>query len=811
LTLAPGVRLGPYEILAPLGAGGMGEVYRAKDPRLSREVAIKVLPQALANDSERLARFRREAQVLAALNHSQIAAIYGLEETGGAEALVLELVEGETLAERIARGPVPLEEALPLARQIAEGLEFAHERGIVHRDLKPANVKITPDGKVKILDFGLAKALESGATSAPDLTSSPTLTGATQAGVVVGTAAYMSPEQARGKTVDKRADVWAFGAVLYEMLSGRKAFEGENVTDTLASLVRDEPDWKRLPRNTPPPLQRLLERCLAKEATRRLQAIGDARIELEELGAAQPTASLAAPPIAERRRPSRRVVWVALGVAVLVGALIAIWHRTRPSPKPAASNSSSPQARAAPAERSLAVLPFRNLSGDPANDYFSDGISEEILNALTHLPGLKVIGRSSSFRFRGSDLDANAVGKQLGVGVILSGSVQKAADAVRVTAELVDAGTGYQLWSQKYDRKLQNLFELEDEISRSIADALRVQLAGGEPKPLVAAATSSPEAHNLFLRAKALASHPDEASLSEAIRLYREALGHDPRYAPAWSGIADAYVWLGDAYRAPREVVPLAREAAQKSIAIDDSLAAGHMALGTLALIWDWNFAVARTELERALALDPGVGMIHAYYALLLLTVDRDFARSRAELERAASLDPLNPYVPFYRVILASGERNFPEAIRQAARVREIEPDFFYLLSPMALAHMAAGRWADCVADYRDLPEAVRAQPQHGLAICLARLGDERQAREILGRLEAESRARYVDAALVATVYGALGRRDQAFALLERAYQDRSGGLLLMDCWPEYESLRPDPRYAALRARVGLPAVKEGS
>ncbi|HEY7573931.1 MAG TPA: hypothetical protein VIB08_02120, partial [Thermoanaerobaculia bacterium] len=339
------------------------------------------------------------------------------------------------------------------------------------------------------------------------------------------------------------------GCVLYEMLVGRKVFEGENVTDTLASLVRDDPDWKALPRNAPPSLHRLLERCLTKDATRRLQAIGEARIELEELATAQRSSSAtAAPRVAERRRPSRRVVWIGLGAVVLVAGLIGLWHRTKPIGAPGSAPAAS---ASAPAERSIAVLPFRNLSGDPANDYFSDGISEEILNALTRLPGLKVIGRTSSFRFRGPDVDAGSVGKQLGVGTILSGSVQKAGDAVRVTAELVDTGNGYQLWSQKYDRKLQNLFELEDEISRSIADALRVQLSGGAAQPLVSAATASPEAHNLYLRAKAAALHSDEASLTEAVRLFQEAVALDQRYAAAWSGMCDAYNYLGDATAHP--------------------------------------------------------------------------------------------------------------------------------------------------------------------------------------------------------------------------------------------------------------------
>lgn len=804
MTLAAGFRLGPYEIVAPLGAGGMGKVYRARDERLKRDVAIKALPESLAGDGERLARFRREAQVLASLNHAQIAAIYGLEESGGVEALVLELVEGETLGERIARGPILPAEAAPLALQIAQALEYAHDRGIVHRDLKPANIKITPEGNVKLLDFGLAKALETGGGAGnPDMTSSPTLTGAaTGAGVVIGTAAYMSPEQARGKPVDKRADVWAFGCVLYEMLAGKKAFEGENVTDTLASVVRDEPDWKSLPRSTPS-LQRLLERCLTKDANRRLQAIGEARIELEELCAApRPGSSTGAPRVAERRRPGRRVVWIALGVVVLLAALIALWHRT--PAKSAAGVSPPPASAPAPPERSLAVLPFRNLSGDAANDYFSDGISEEILNALTRLPGVRVIGRTSSFRFRGPDVDAGAVGKQLRVGTVLAGSVQKAGDAVRVTAELVDTGTGYQLWSQKYDRKLQNLFEVEDEISRSIADALRVQLAGGAAQPMVSAATASPEAHNLFLRANALARRSDEASLNAAIGLYRDAIALDPRYAAAWSGIAEVYAYIGDAYRAPREVAPLAREAAQRAIALDPSLAGGHHGLALVDLIWDWNFPVARRELEQALALDPGAGMIHSNHSLLLATVDGDFGAARAENDKAASLDPLNPFIPYNQLLIAFGQRDYAEASRFATRIREIDPDFLYFIDATAMVQLAMGRWDDCVREQRGLPEALRDQSQIGLAICLAHAGGEKEAREILSRLERESKRRYVDASSIGVIYAALGQKDEAFAWIDKAVEAHSGRMPMLELWPDLEPLRSDPRYAKLAARIGV-------
>jgi hypothetical protein len=361
LTLPSGTRLGPYEILAPLGAGGMGEVYRARDGKLNRDVAIKVLPEAVAEDAERLARFQREAQVLASLNHPHIAAIYGLEKSGNIEALVLELVEGETLADRIAGGPIPVDEALGIARQIAEALEAAHGRGIVHRDLKPANVKITPEGKVKVLDFGLAKAL-TGDRSSPDVTHSPTLTAAaTQAGVVIGTAAYMSPEQARGKSVDKRADIWAFGVVLYEMLAGRKAFEGETVSDTLAAVLRADIDWAALPRETPPSVRRVLRRCLDRDPKTRIHDVADARLELDE---APDTGAVASPAVsASGRRAPFLLALVALALATLAGW----WMALRPRPVAAAP----PPIRFAVTLPATDQIPFDDM---PVLDLSRDGL-----------------------------------------------------------------------------------------------------------------------------------------------------------------------------------------------------------------------------------------------------------------------------------------------------------------------------------------------------------------------------------------------------------------------------------------------------
>jgi adenylate cyclase len=453
---------------------------------------------------------------------------------------------------------------------------------------------------------------------------------------------------------------------------------------------------------------------------------------------------------------------------------------------------------------SIAVLPFANLSGDAANDYLSDGISEEILNALARLPNLRVIGRTSSFQFRGDAIDARYVGRELAVGAVLAGSVQRADDAVRVTAELVDARTGVRLWSDRFDRRLQHLFVLEDDIARAVLQALAPQLASGTDRPLVAQATSSAAAHDAVLRANALARNSNEPSLEQAIRLYRDAIGLDPQYAAAWAGLANAYYWLGDAYRAPRDVAWLAHEAALRAVALDSTLAAGHVLLGGIAVIWDRDFATARRALDRALALDPGVAAVHAYLGTLLLAADGDAAAARAAFQKATTLDPLDPFLPWLEIHAALAERHFDDALRLAERIRTIEPDFFYFMDQRAAVHMAAGRWGDCVDVHAALPAALRAQPQYALAICLAQNGDTAQARSILARLDDEAARRYVDATTIATVHAALGELDRAFEWLERAFDDRSARLSFIRMLPEFEPLRGDARYAAFISRLGV-------
>src|SRR5882672_11041212 len=476
MVLTPDTRLGPYEIVGPLGGGGMGEVYRARDTRLGRDVAIKALPPAFAADPARLSRFRREAQTLASLNHPNIAAIYGLEETAGAPHLVLEFVEGETLAARLSRGALPQSEALALGIQIAGAIEAAHERGVVHRDLKPGNVMINRAGMAKVLDFGLAKS-DPGPASGAALSDSPTLAeypDATAAGVILGTAAYMSPEQARGKPVDRRSDVWSFGCVLFECLTGRPAFVGETASDLIARILEREPDWAALPAGAPPRIREILRRCLRKNADERPRDIRDVRLELSDV-------------------------------------------------------ASSGGKAAAAREKSIAVLPFENLSGAD-DEYFADGVTDEILNALAQVEGLRVAARASCFAFKGRREDLRAIGERLDVATVLEGTVRRSGARLRINAQLVDVADGYQLWSERYDREMTDVFEVQDEIASAIASRLRVTLQGDADRGRARRGTANLEAYELLLKGRAF-QFKRGRFLTQAIQCFERAMALDPNYA----------------------------------------------------------------------------------------------------------------------------------------------------------------------------------------------------------------------------------------------------------------------------------------
>jgi TolB-like protein/tetratricopeptide (TPR) repeat protein len=644
-SLPAGTRLGIYEIIGPLGAGGMGEVYRARDSQLNRDVALKVLPELAALDPDRLARFRREAQVLASLNQPNIGAIYGFENADGIHALVLELVDGPTLADRLAQGPIPLREALTIARQMCEALAAAHEQGVIHRDLKPANIKLRPDGAVKVLDFGLAKVFVGEAAEA-DRSRSPTVT-LTREGVILGTAAYMSPEQARGLTVDTPTDIWAFGCVLHEMLTGRALFLGPTVTDTLAAILEREPAWDTLPSETPPVIRRLLQRCLEKDPTLRLHDIANARMEIEDAlrGGVRTAAETAVvePPRSRVRRPWAMAAVTTFAALIAVGALM--WYvRTAPQVRTAAPRSSATSDLP-----SVAVLPFTTIG--EGDRYFADGITEAVTTELGRVGGLRVIASSSTFAYR--DRTLRDIARDLGVGLVVRGAVQRAAGMVRIDVSLVDTRDDTALWSERYSRELTDVLTVQDDISRQIATTL-ARTFSTEPTA-TSLATTNPAAYDAYLRGiwhlkGRSATTPNLADWSHervaAIEELERAVAQDGNFALARAALASAYTQRFFYESTDPVLEQQAFLHIQRALVINPNQAEAFLARAQLT----WNLRNrfpherAITDLRRALSINPNLaeayielGKVYLHIGLTDKAVDANEQAQRLDPGAAAS------------------------------------------------------------------------------------------------------------------------------------------------------------------------------
>jgi TolB-like protein len=591
VTLATGTKLGPYEILAPLGVGGMGEVYRARDKKLDRDVAIKVLPQSVAADPDSLARFEREAKAVAALSHPNILSIFDFGTHEGISYAVMELLEGETLRGKFDTGPIPQKQAVDYALQIAKSLSAAHEKGVVHRDLKPENLFVMKDGHLKILDFGLAKRVEAIAPS--EETSAPTVSRHTEPGTVMGTVGYMSPEQVRGRPADHRSDIFSFGAVLYEMLTGRRAFRGDTAVETMNAILKEEPPGVAgSASGVSPALERVVRHCLEKSPEERFQSARDIAFALGEASsgsAAAPATPAAQPP---RPRALRPFLWAA-GVAAALAALAAAVLWLRPG---------------AGAIDSLAVLPFVNAGGDPNAEYLSDGITESLINSVSQIPGIRVVSRASAFHYKGKDLGARTVGRELGVRAVLTGRIVQRGDAFSIRAELVDARDDTHLWGEEYNRRLSDILAVQEEIARDISEKLRLRLTGQEKKRLTKRYTENAEAYALYLRGRYHWNKRTGEDLQKGIGYFQQAIEKDPTYALAYAGLADSFAILYDYAGLPSsETFPKAKAAALKALEIDDTLAQAHAALAFVHEDFDWDFSAAEKEFRRAIELDQSI------------------------------------------------------------------------------------------------------------------------------------------------------------------------------------------------------------
>jgi len=743
LALAAGSRLGPYEIVSPLGAGGMGEVYRARDPRLGRDVAIKVLPESVASDPARLHRFEQEARAVAALSHQNVLAIF---DVGTAESpyLVTELLVGDTLRTTVERGPLPMRRALDIARQLVSGLEAAHGRNIVHRDLKPENVFVTSDGCVKILDFGLAKAVDQ---PRPMHENAPTMTGA---GFVLGTAGYMSPEQIRGENADPRSDIFAVGAILYEMVSGQRAFRGNSPVDTMSAVLREQPPDLTMRTGTPPAIARIVGRCLEKAPGQRFQTAADLKFALDAISDA---------------------------------------HATQPDAK---------------TQKSIAVLPFVSMSGDADNQYFSEGLAEELINALTRLPGLQVASRTSAFRFRGREVDIREIGRELQVTSVLEGSVRRSGNRLRVTAQLTNVADGYHIWSERYDREMADVFEIQDEIVESIVKALAPALVG-DVKRAVKRPTDNLEAYELYLKGRHFWHFRTATDLRSAIRCFEQVIALDAEYALAYSGLADclticrAFGWFNDADSRQR-----AHHAVARAMELDPSLAQVHFSRGAELFVFEHKWGEAESFLQKAVAIDPRMTDAHGYLGLVT-ACDGRFDETQGHVDRARALDPLSPFSHYLAAISLCVAGRFDRAEEAARRVLELQPDSLMGLWPLGVALCGVGKDVEAVAALERVVMLSRAPYYMGfLTVAYARAGRLADAERM--RIELEERAdrgEYVTPVATLSVAIALADRARIARALEACLVDRIPvSTIKILCAHFLEPHRVDPEVDRLAERL---------
>ena len=788
MVIPVGTRLGPFEILAPLGAGGMGEVYRARDARLGREVAVKVLPERLAGDPNALSRFEREARAVAALSHPNILAIHDFGEERGVRYAVTELLEGQTLRERLVRERLSWRKAAEIGIAVADGLSAAHMRSIVHRDLKPENIFLTSSGQVKILDFGLARV---DAAPSEQTTAAPTESVATEAGTVLGTLGYMSPEQVSGKSADARSDIFSFGCVLYEMLTGRRAFGGESPGQTMAAILRDQPEEVTAAgASVPDGVNRIVRRCLEKGPGERFQSAGDLSFALREsVGSG---ISISAP----RRPPlSRRTGLLLAGTAIVLAALVLTFRYLGRGSGPGRIES-------------LAVLPLTNLSGDPQQEYFADGMTEELITALAKVSALRVTSRTTAMRYKGSTKSLPEIAKELGVDAIVEGSVTRSGSQVKITAQLIDASRDKHLWADTFQRDLKDVLALQGEVARAVAGEIGVRLTPEERLRLTEKKTVNPEAYEAYLKANYHLFRRTAADAKKSLEYFQQAVEKQPDYALAYSGMAEAYeTAAGSAQGAlsPREAFPRAKAAAMRAVELDPTLGEPHVWLAWSSFVFDRDWTTAENQFQQALRLSPNYALAHENYATFLARMGR-FDESLREARRAQELDPLSLSGNTMMGIHMGLARRDEEAIPWFRRVLAMDPTFLRAHFGLGLVLVHEKKYDEAITELRKAVELSGggAAQMGALGYAYAVANRRAEALEIVEKLKERSREHYVPPAMVATVFSGLGERDQAMIWLEKAIEERDPWLTGLKVDPMFDPLRSDPRFVDLMHRVGL-------
>jgi len=789
--------LGHYQVVAKIGAGGMGEVYRAYDQRLKRDVALKILPVDSPGSAAGEGDLIREAQAASALNDPHICTIYEVGEADGRTFIAMELVEGQPLSSAIPPEGLPAALVVRYGAQIAAALAHAHDRGTIHRDVKSTNIVITPSGQVKVLDFGLARRLRGGEIE--EATQSRESRGG--AAAIAGTLPYMAPEILRGEQADACSDIWALGVVLHEMAAGQRPYRGQTGYELSSAILREPP--APLPSSVPGGLRVVIERCLEKEPGHRYRRAGEVQAALE---AAKPDASTSATisagavvtgqhPPSRARRP---IAWTAGSlIAVVFAVLVALnmdglRHRLL-WPKPVGRI------------QSLAVLPLANLSRDPEQDYFADGMTEELTTALSKISSLRVISHTSVIQYKGTSKTTPQIARELNVDAILEGSVQASGDRVKITAQLIEAAPDRHLWAESYNRDLRDILNLQDEVARAVARGIEVSLTPQDRARLAGAHSVNPEAFQLYLRGRQSFEKWTADATLKARGYFKAAIEKDPGYALAYAGLADTYVF-GGVELDPKIAIPLARSAALRALELDDRLSDAHAALAQVKSYGDWDFFAAESEFKRAIELNPGDTLAHHMYSHFLLDMGRnDEALSHGELY--VQLDPFSDSSHGHIAYCYLAMRQFDKAITNGLKALEIDPDDPTFLASLGDAYRYTGRPLDALAAYEksmrltgSTPDAIRVLRQSFSAS-----GWKGYWQKTLDLDLARSTKEYVSSLEFAGVYCLLGDKEQAFRHLEKAYSTHESLIVTLKEFPDFEILHSDPRYADLLRRIGLP------
>jgi serine/threonine-protein kinase len=820
MNLENGTIINQYKLISAIGKGGMGEVFLAEDTRLDRKVALKILPPEFAEDKERMSRFVREAKSASALNHPNIITIYEIGEADGTHFIATEYIEGETLHTNLKSQPLNLKSVLEITIQVVSALDVAHRAGIVHRDIKPENVMIRPDGLVKILDFGIAKL------SAPSVVASGSSEDATaikphgtSPGMIIGTANYMSPEQAKGKEIDARSDIFSFGIVFYEMLTGKRAFDGETALESISSILKDEPQpISQILPDVPSEIERIVNKTLRKDRDERYQTAKDLLIDLKDgkqsLKLQNPPESTLSP---EREEPKTQILPATtvdeknqtatnqtvstnpktkylfiglLGLIVLVGGFFSYRYFT--------ANKQI---------ESIAVMPFVNESGNADVEYLSDGMTETLINSLSQIPNLSVKARSSVFRYKGKEIDPKKIASELNVQAILNGRVVQRGDQLTLSLELIDAQTENTLWGNKYERKSSELVALQSEVARDVSSKLKLKLSGADEAKVVKTYTANPEAYQLYLKGRFQWNKRTAESLKQAAEFYKQAIEKDPNYALAYSGLAETYV-LFSVYSvaSAKDSMPQAKAMALRGLEIDDSLAEAHTALGEYLIYYEWDRVGGEKEYRRAIELNPNYATAHQWLGFDVLVPIKRFDEATKELRRAEELDPLSSIIGVNLADTFLYARRYDEAIAQYQRVLSLDPNFQFVHINLGWAFHSKGMYREAIAEYRKALELSYDPLANGyLAFSLAKSGQRDAATKLLNQLKLESGERYVQSYVIAIVYIGLGEKDEALNWLEKDIAEHSAQAPFYAVAPELDDLRSEPRFKEMLKRMNLP------